>query len=238
MAWGQSWAGARTAWISDCSNRDIKGSGSYWMRRQFGIAALFLFSMVLGLPALAQQTAGEVARFRGTAEALSGAAARPLAAGSPILVGDTIQTGEETRAEIRFLDGTLLRLGDNSGVTVTEFLYDSDRSLGRMALDLAAGVFRTITSSSTIFQQDAFLVTTPTASIGIRGTDFWGQQSAERLQVALLDDSVVVVSNASGSIVLSEPLQTTIVTSSTDAPSAAVTLTDEQLRAAAATVEF
>ena len=188
--------------------------------------------------ASAQESAGEVARLRGTAQATSAETTRPLSAGAAILVGDTIETKEETRVEIRFLDGTLLKLGDNSRITVNEYVYDPDRSLGRMFVDLFTGVFRVIAGADTIFPQDAFLVQTPVASIGIRGTDFWGQQSAEQLQVALLDDSAIVISNGAGSVVLENPLETTIVTSNTDAPNPPFTLTPEQLQAAAATVDF
>ena len=186
----------------------------------------------------AQESAGEVARLRGTAQATSAEQTRPLTTGATVLVGDTIETEDRTRVEIRFLDGTLLKLGDNSRITVNQYVYDPDRSLGRLFLDLVTGVFRVISGADTVFQQDAFLVQTPVASIGIRGTDFWGRQSAAQLQVALLDESAIVISNGAGSVVLENALETTIVTSATEAPSPPFALTPEQLEAAAATVDF
>ena len=55
-----------------------------------------------------------------------------------------------------------------------------------MALGLLESVFCLVTGRLTGAPERPLVVATPPATIGVRGSDFWGQQSAELLQVALL----------------------------------------------------
>ena len=197
--------------------------------------------LALSIPAPraeAQTIAGSVARLRGSAEATQGDTTRRLAIGATILVGDEIATASDTRLELRMIDGTVVSLCDDTRLTIDEFFYNAETEEGRGVFGIATGVFRAITGAITKLQEPDLTVNTPVATIGIRGTDFWGDQKADRLQLALLSGGPITVENAAGRLELTEQKELTVITSQDTPPSGTVILTDEQLQAAAATVAF
>ncbi|MFQ5971745.1 MAG: FecR domain-containing protein [Alphaproteobacteria bacterium] len=208
-------------------------------RRLSLVVALVVLTLSIPAPgAEAQTIAGSVARLRGDAEASQGDATRRLAIGATIFVGDEIATGSNTRLELRMIDGTVVTLGDDTQLTIDEFLYNAETEEGRGVFGIATGVFRAITGAITKLREPELTVNTPVATIGIRGTDFWGDQKADRLQLALLSGGPITVENAAGRLELVAQKELTVVTSQDAPPSETVILTDEQLQAAAATVAF
>lgn len=88
------------------------------------------------------------------------------------------------------VDDTVVTLGDNTRFEVRDDLVSAELATGNVALSLLEGTFRLVTGPLTGpltgGPERPLVVTTPLATIGVRGTDFWGRQSAELLQVALL----------------------------------------------------
>lgn len=198
--------------------------------------AMLLLSAVAMPPAVAAEAVGEVTRFRGDGTAAGGAPERSLALGVEINAGDTIRTRAATRVEIIFADGTKLTLGDDSGLTVDEFAYDGAEALGKALLSLTAGVFHAVPGHVAKLSGAPFHVRTPVATLGVRGTEFWGQQAAGNLLVALLDGKGVTIENGAGRVEITEVGFATRVTSATEAPSAPFRLSEAEMRAALDTV--
>ena len=69
---------------------------------------------------------------------------------------------------IRFGDATSLRIGSESLVSLDEFIYAPFKR-SKMTLTLSKGVFRFVTGK---MSKRAYKIITPTATIGVRGTDF------------------------------------------------------------------
>jgi hypothetical protein len=89
--------------------------------------------------------------------------------------------------------------------------------------ELAKGAFRSITGFMTK-RQHRFEVQTATATLGVRGTDFWGGYGLTEngLDVVMLEGHGVYVKNAFGQLELDQPgLGTTVLTGSAPAPAAA-----------------
>jgi hypothetical protein len=79
------------------------------------------------------------------AKAPAGTPPRPLQAGSQVADGEQVQTGAATRLELRFADGTLLRVGPTAALTLLSrerrvalhrgrLLISADRMLGGLAV--------------------------------------------------------------------------------------------------------
>ena len=163
---------------------------------------LFPTLVLTAAPARAQE-AGVVNRIKNSAQAVRQGRGVPLSPGSAVLVGDELVTGPQARLAVRFTDGTLLTLGEDTRIVVDEYVYGRDNS---MILELAEGAFRVISGEVARLNPDKFALKTPLASIGIRGTDFWGEiQSCGALEVLLINGTAVTVTNVGGTVTLTDP---------------------------------
>ena len=98
---------------------------------------------------------------------------RVLKRRSSIFEGDRIQTDKAGNAQIRFTDGSLLALKPETDFSVKEYqLQSSPDKPDKASYELLKGGMRTITGLIGKSKQDQYVVKTPVASIGIRGTDF------------------------------------------------------------------
>jgi len=125
--------------------------------------------LVMSLPASAQ----EIGRVRqvvldayGTPEAKD---RRPLYGRTRVTANERIETVDGGGLHLRFLDNTDFHLGSQSIVVLDEFVYDPDTSAGKMAIRLSKGTFRFVSGK---LIKSGVAIRTPTALIGIRGTDF------------------------------------------------------------------
>src|SRR5688572_19438076 len=96
---------------------------------------------------------------------------RPLARGAELDAGDTVRTDAQGRAQLRFTDGSYISLQPNTDFAISEYRYDgktdgSERSF----FGLVRGAMRTVTGAIGRVNRNAYRVTTPTATVGIRGT--------------------------------------------------------------------
>ncbi len=66
---------------------------------------------------------GSVTRLRGDANALTAGQSRILAQDAEIDLGDRLQTGPNARLEVKFLDGTMLTLGEKADFTIDALTY-------------------------------------------------------------------------------------------------------------------
>ena len=94
-------------------------------------------------------------------------AERVLRVGIDIQASERVTTKANDRAHVVFLDGTALTVGPNSVLVIDKYVYDPDRKAGEMALSTTRGVLRFVGGS--ISKNSEVTVTTPSATIGIRG---------------------------------------------------------------------
>jgi hypothetical protein len=96
---------------------------------------------------------------------------------SPI---DRVVTGADSGASVVLRDGAKLVLGPSSRLDVKEFHFDSTTQDGGMLVSLLRGSLRMVTGLIGKSHPDAVRVETPTAVIGIRGTDFIVETDAQQ----------------------------------------------------------
>ncbi len=100
----------------------------------------------------------------------------PLRAGEPIRSGDRVYTGEDGNIELLFTDGAVVLVRPRSEFAVEGYRYDAQGE--RSLFALARGAVRTVTGAIGKRNHDDFRLRTPTATIGIRGTEFETSENA------------------------------------------------------------
>lgn len=141
-------------------------------------ALVALLAPVLALaqtpaPVPGQPVVGQVTFARGVGFAQSpGQAPRTLGVGLPLQQGDRLTTAAGASAILTFTDGTRMTLRPQSDLVLQTFQYKEEASDNNMLLSLLRGGFRAITGLINKGNDRAAQIKTPTATIGIRGTDF------------------------------------------------------------------
>lgn len=160
----------------------------------------------------------------------------PIKRGDDLRIGDVIRTGPSARAVFRFNDGSVLTLGENSEIRISQFINNDKEKKGN--LDFIKGVFRMITGEITKTSNPKFVVDTPIGSIGVRGTDFWGGNlnTDTSVDVVLLEsEHKLEIKNEFGKVYLTKPFQGTTLQKGKP-PLPASIWSDEKLQRAFKTV--
>ncbi|WP_224814395.1 FecR domain-containing protein [Hasllibacter sp. MH4015] len=135
--------------------------------KTFLLAATATASLALAAP-LAAQSIGTVASseptMRGTPP---GAAPRALALGTGVVQDERIATSGNGRGQILFVDQTTLSIAPNTSIVLDRFVFNPDGT-GQIGLQMTEGALRFI--GGTLSQGQEATVSTPTATIGIRGS--------------------------------------------------------------------
>lgn len=131
---------------------------------------------------------------------------------------DTAETANG-KMKIEFLDKAQLDLKEHSEVYIDEIYYDPDPSLSKMSMKFTMGTARFASGSLGLINKANIDIQTPTATIGIRGTDFTTTiDELGRSLIVLLPDAngdpsgEITVSNLGGTITLNQAYQATMVT--------------------------
>jgi hypothetical protein len=127
---------------------------------------------------------------------------RVLAKGSEIDSGDAVSTAVNARAQIRFTDGAFMSLQPNTTFKVDDYRYAGKTDGSEKSFfSLLKGGLRTITGAIGHGKnRDAYQVSTPAATIGIRGTGYTAQLG-NSLSVSVGEGAVALLNNG-GELVL------------------------------------
>lgn len=122
---------------------------------------------------------------------------------------EVIATAPGSATEIVFLDETVLRMGENARMVLDKVVFDPDPSTSKMILKLTRGAFSFVSGR---LPSSSYLLQTPTATIGVRGTALSVVVAANGVTTVTVSQGTVVVSNLAGvSTTLGAPgLSTTV----------------------------
>ena len=135
--------------------------------------AAFLAAALVAAPRLAAEAkTASVSALEGKATRTRGKAApTPLAVGTLVSQGDGIATEDDTRLELKFSDGSALRLGPHAKMLLTEAHFGGGVAKRRMTARLFFGnIWAKVTSA--IQGEQKFAIETENAVAGVRGTTF------------------------------------------------------------------
>ena len=134
--------------------------------------AVFFFGFGLAAsshPALAaSQDIGKVIAYTAGASVLREGKTEDLALHAGIMVSDTIQTDATGRVKILFNDDTSVSVGPGTSMDMSE--YADAGSDSAFSVNLTQGLVRVITGKIVDQNPGGFKMTTPEATVGIRGT--------------------------------------------------------------------
>jgi len=133
------------------------------------LASALLALITMSGPVFAASPVGTAIAVRAGVTASGAGGSRGLAQGDPVYLGDKVETGIFGHVDIEFSDHTRLAVGPNSSMVIDNYVLGSPGRLKRFGLNTARGAYRLLTGDS---PKRAYLITTPTATIGIRGTEF------------------------------------------------------------------
>ena len=95
-----------------------------------------------------------------------------LSNGSKIFYGDTIISKSKSNAQILFLDQTVLTLGEETELTIDEFVYDPNSQDGSFVSTVKTGTVKFITGQISKKNPDNLEIKVPAGTLGARGTEF------------------------------------------------------------------
>lgn len=162
-----------TRWMppSICAMTSDQSLGRVAFRRCAWALAL---SVGLWGNALAQGAlAGQVLAVSGEVKAIDSAGKeRPLVRGAPVRQGDRVVTADGALVQIKMSDGGMISVRPGTEVSFDRYVHDeANPKNSGAALSLVRGGLRSITGMIGKANPDAYQIKTPSATIGIRGTD-------------------------------------------------------------------
>jgi len=175
---------------------------------------------------------GSISELRGNGEVVRQGTTDKLLAELALGIAsyDDVRTGNG-RMAIEFLDSSVVRLTEHSKIIIDDFVYDPDPNKSKLALSMASGTARFITGRLAGIKKENIFIRTPSATIGIRGTDFTTTvDELGRSLVILLPDAMgnasgeISVTTWSGTEILDKPFQATMVSTFESRPTKAVVL--------------
>jgi hypothetical protein len=138
----------------------------------FVLAALLLAAVPAGLWAA---EVGSLIKAEGSVEILRQGKlpAVPAQTQDRLEPGDVIRTKSGARAQVRFIDDSVLTVAPGSMVAINEFLYDGPKGLRRAVLNVFRGMVACVVTRLLKAEQPTFLMQTHTALLGVRGTKWY-----------------------------------------------------------------
>ena len=113
-----------------------------------------------------------VQKVSGTATILRQGQAISAKIGLEIYQNDTLRTGRDGSIGVVFQDDTLLSLGPESLLVIDEFLFAPREGKFSIAINMLRGTVAYFSGLISKLAPESAHMTTPTSSIGIRGTRF------------------------------------------------------------------
>ena len=165
------------------------------------------------------------------------------AKGTGVEMNDAIKT-QSGKVGITFEDNTKVQVNENSKLVIDDFVYDPKTKSGKLGAKIALGTVRYASGQIAKNSPQNVALSTPTATISVRGTDFTASVDEVGASTIILLPSCptdrktrtikdiestcktgeIEVSTLMGSVILNQPFQATKVTTRMLAPSKPVTL--------------
>jgi hypothetical protein len=146
--------------------------------------------LLLGLTgaARAADNGGEVLTFNGDCFVVAGDQRTPLKMGDAVHVGDAIDVPEGAKLKLRMVDGSVLALASGTHMTIQSYTMSTNGGQRDAKLGLDTGLLHAVVS--TMSQPSNFEVDTATGVAAARSTDWFVEDSPDRMSVGVLDGEV------------------------------------------------
>ena len=162
-----------------------------------------LLALLLAAPASAGSAGTIVSGTGATSLQTADGKTRSAKPGTEIHPGDKLLTGEKGQLNIKFTDDSVVQLHAQTEFRVDQYQFSGGKSdEDKGFFSLIKGGYRTVTGLLGKFNRASYRVTTPMATIGIRGTEY-----SARLDNGLhvqVDRGEISLANKAGAFSVSE----------------------------------
>jgi len=178
--------------------------------RNAGFVFAFCVAAIVAAPlahAQAPARVGEAAVVHN--EVVNATTTNQINVGDGVLRDETVRTGADSAARFVMADSTNLSLGANASLKLDRTVFNDEHSYKDIAVRLTSGAFRFVTGHS---EKTAYKITTPLATIGVRGTilDILSQRGSST--IVLQEGAASVCTLSYQCIQLTQPGDTAIIT--------------------------
>lgn len=139
-----------------------------------------------GGAAMAAPVVGTTSAVQGKVFVSTQGAQRKAKVRDSIQLNDEVLTKDDSALQILLLDSTTFTVGQNCSLVIDEFVYDPDTSIGSLSAKVVTGAFRYMSGKIGKNNPVNATLTTPSGSIGIRGTFLEGIVGADAVALAQL----------------------------------------------------
>ena len=115
-----------------------------------------------------EEPIGNVATVTGSASVIRNDKTTPLKVKDEIYLNDVVQTGTKSALGITFIDATTFNLKASTKITIDNYVYEDGGKSNAAIFDVAKGTAAFVAAS--VAKTGDMKITTPTATLGIRGT--------------------------------------------------------------------
>jgi len=178
-------------------------------------AVLFLVCcLTVGLAAqlafAGESRIGEAVVIQNNVVRVAGEATSPVNIGDSMLRNEVVRTGTDSAARFVMADSTNLSIGPSATIKLDRTVFNDEHSYRDVAIRMTTGAFRFVTGHS---EKAAYKITTPLATIGVRGTTLDILSQRGRSVVVLQDGAASVCTFSFQCVQLTQPGDTAIITS-------------------------
>jgi len=131
---------------------------------------IFLTALLLLISITAHAQIGSITEFSGSATIKRGKDSIAAQKGTAIEQNDKIET-KNGKLKIVFKDDTQVSVTEHSSLVIDDFVYDPKSGKGNLGIKAAGGTVRYV-SGALAKDPKQVKISTPTAAIAVRGTDF------------------------------------------------------------------
>ncbi len=153
---------------------------------------LKVFMLVLLFASFLFANIGTVSLVEGKATILRNGQTLGANMGDKIENKDVISTQVNSKIKITFIDNTIVTIGKESSLNIEEYIFNTSTKEAKTELNVLKGAFHTITGEIGKVNPDKFKLKTKSASIGIRGTEFYGDEN----RIVCTQGRIIVLSNS------------------------------------------
>ncbi len=168
-------------------------------------SALLIFSSLSYASNMQVETAEPaLSRLQGSVKVLRDHRYLNASYGMKLQKGDVIYTGRRGKVYINFPDNSRVKLGSKARFQVQN--WENEQGIFTSALNIFQGAFRYTAGLIRGYTARKTTVTTKTAVIGVRGTDFWGRVEEDKTFFLLLEGEVSLTPTHGEKIIYNQAL--------------------------------
>jgi hypothetical protein len=209
------------------------------------VAALILKSLLQSLvlaiilllnPTTTKADVGKVTEQTGPTEIKRSGNVVPSSIQLGIEMNDIVTTAN-SKAGITFRDDTKVQITEHSKLVIDTFVYDDSKKTGKLGIKMALGTIKYASGQIAKNDPQQVQIDTPTATIGVRGTDFSGTVDETGKSTIILLPSCpqgwrnierdcivgsISVTTIMGTIILTKPFEAVVINSGVTQPKSSI----------------